>query len=460
VITVLDGAALTTLYLDEVKQRGARASDLRGRIAQSELLASIYGGRYLSRPLFIGAAERDQLNSDLENLRTALTSLPDKLYGGDITAFARAAGAAPAQVSAVLRSRGVPPTRQARADLYADRSGFRLLEINIGSPAAGIDNADICRAMLEHPVLAGFADAHQLGYVDTMRAQVDGILAECGRPPGSFPMIVVADWLTSYRTLGPYLHKLMPRWRALGLDAHACHAGELSAGDGRIWLRGRAVDIVFRLFMIEHLIESADAPALADPVLDAAARGEVTVFTPVDSDLFSSKAALAMLSDEQNRHLFTAAEQASFDRILPWTRIVRPGQVALEDGSTVDLLDYAAGHAEDLILKPAMLHSGQGVLPGWDPATSPRLWRDRLSAAAAADGGYVIQRRIRPVPELFPDENGDLAPWIVAWGAFTLASGYGGMFCRAHQADAGTDVISVETGASVGCCLSPRLDPR
>src|SRR5260370_251287 len=273
-----------------------------------------------------------------------------------------------------------PPTSEARADLYADQSGFRLLEINIGSPAAGIDNADICRAMLEHPVLAEFADAHHLGYVDTMRAQVDGILAECHLNPGSFPMIVVADWLTSYRTLGPYLHKLMARWRELGLDAHACHVGELRAQDGRVWLRGQAVDTVFRLFMIEHLLESADAPALTDPILDAAARGEVTMFTSVDSDLFSSKAALAMLSDGQNRHLFTAAEQASIEAILPWTRIVRPGLVTLEDGRTVDLLDYAAGHADDLILKPAMLHSSQGVLPGWHPATSRRLWRGRLPA--------------------------------------------------------------------------------
>jgi len=450
---VRDGAALTALYLDEVRRRGARASELRGRLAESELLSSIYGGRYLSRPLFIGATERQQLHADLENLRTALTSLPDRLYGGDLAAFARAAGAAQPQVSAVLRSRGAPPTRQARADLYADQSGFRLLEINIGSPAAGIDNADICRAMLEHPVLAEFADAHHLGYVDTMRAQVDGILAECHLNPGSFPMIVVADWLTSYRTLGPYLHKLMARWRELGLDAHACHVGELRAQDGRVWLRGQAVDTVFRLFMIEHLLESADAPALTDPILDAAARGEVTMFTSVDSDLFSSKAALAMLSDGQNRHLFTAAEQASIEAILPWTRIVRPGLVTLEDGRTVDLLDYAAGHADDLILKPAMLHSGQGVLPGWHPATSRRLWRDRL--AAAATGGYVIQRRIRPVPELFPDDHGDLVPWVVAWGAFTLASGYGGMFCRAHPADSPSAVISVETGASVGCCLSP-----
>src|ERR1039458_2817933 len=105
-MTAADRATLTARYLDNVRLRGARATDLRGSLTESDLLVSIYGGRYLSRPVFIGAAERDQLHADLENLRTALVSLPDRLYGGDLAAFARAAGAAEVQVSAVDRKSG------------------------------------------------------------------------------------------------------------------------------------------------------------------------------------------------------------------------------------------------------------------------------------------------------------------------------------------------------------------
>jgi len=44
-----------------------------------------------------------------------------------------------------------------------------------------------------------------------------------------------------------------------------------------------------------------------------------------------------------------------FDRVLPWTRMMRPGPVTLEDGSTVDLMEYALANPGELMLKPALL---------------------------------------------------------------------------------------------------------
>jgi hypothetical protein len=448
-----DRAALTARYLAEVARRGARGSELLSVMPATGMLAAKYQRRYLTRPLFIGQAERDQLNSDLQHVRAALVSLPDRLYGGDLATFATAAGMTDDQAAAVLRTRAGQVTQLARADLYPEASGLRLLEFNMGSGVAGIDNADICRAMLRHPVLKEFARVHRLHYVDTMREQVSMIFSETGFAPGSYPMMAAADWPAHYRIIGPFLQKIARRWRALGLDAHACHLGELTASGGRVWLRGRPVDIIFRIFLIEHLIE-ADGHALMDPVIDAVARGEVAMFTPLDAELYGSKVPLAMLSDDASRHLFTAAELAAVDRVLPWTRMVRPGPVTLEDGRTVDLLDYATSHPGDLVLKPALLHGGLGVLPGWHPATSARLWRDRLTSAMG--GPYVIQRRIRPDPELCPGESGEPVPWIVTWGFFTFPAGYGGMFARAFPADAGLDVLRAGSGVLVGCCLSEQ----
>ena len=63
------------------------------------------------------------------------------------------------------------------------------------------------------------------------------------------------------------------------------------------------MDVVYRLFLLEHLL-GARRPPVMDPILDATARGEVAMFTPLDSELFASKAALAMLSGEASRDLF------------------------------------------------------------------------------------------------------------------------------------------------------------
>jgi hypothetical protein len=447
----MDRIALTTEYLDEVGRRRARAGELLGPLPRSELLDALYHQRYLSRPVFIGDQEREQLHADLENLRTALAGLPGRLYGGDLVAFARAAGLTDVQAAAVLHGRRTPVTRLTRADLYADQSGFQALEFNVGSAVGGIDNADMCRGLLEHPALAEFAAARRLGYVDTMRAQVGTILAETAAGPGSFPVVAVTDWPDHYPRFAPYLRRLAVRWRELGLDARPCHLGELEVRGGRVWLAGRAVDIIFRLFLIEHLLEPG-GPELIEPVLGAAGRGEVALFTPLDSELYGSKGALAMLSDGRNRHLFSPAELASFDRILPWTRMVRPGPVTLTGGRVVDLIDYAVGHQRDLVLKPALLGGGRGVVLGSDRQCSPQRWRAQL--AAAAGGPYVIQRRIRPVPELFPGEGGELVPWIVTWGVFTLTCGHGGIYTRAVTAESQVGTINRHSGAYVGGGLS------
>ena len=167
--------------------------------------------------------------------------------------------------------------------------------------------------------------------------------------------------------------------------------------------------------------------------------------------MFASKAALAMLSDEENRKYFDQETLVSLDRILPWTRMVRSGPVTLEDGSQVELLDYVLSHQEDLVLKPTSRHSGEGVLLGWRDDTSAELWEERVREAL--DEPWIVQRRIRPVPELFPMPDGDPVPWIVNWGVFTVVNGYGGVFTRAATVESDLEVIRLFAGASAGCCL-------
>ncbi|MEV5685913.1 MULTISPECIES: hypothetical protein [unclassified Streptomyces] len=447
----MDRISLTREYLAELAEEGGAGHSWPGGRAGSELLDGMYEGRYLSRPLFLGHADRVRIHSDLENLRTALAALPDLLFGGDFEAFARAVGLTDVQISAVMRGRGVAVSRQTRADLYVDDTGFKLLELNIGSAVAGMDNADMCRELLTHPPLASFAERHRLGFVDSLREQVNNIIVESGFRHGDRPVVALADWPDGYERMLPYMEALCERWRGLGLDAHPCHVGQLEARDGRVRLGDKPVDIVFRVFLIGDLLESAEALRLVDPILDAAERGEVRIFTPLDSAVYASKGALALLSDESNRGLFGKDVLASLDRILPWTRMVRPGPVTLESGERVDLVEYALAHRQELVLKPTSLAGGSGVLPGWTEGLTAQQWSERM--LAALDGPYVIQRRVRPTAELFPDDKGELHPWTPLWGVFTVVNGHGGAFIRATPAASGDLVVNLATGAYGGAVL-------
>ena len=142
--------------------------------------------------MFLGYSECQQLYADVENVRTAVHSLPDRLYGGDFAAFARDVGAYGA-VAKVLTGQHTAPSQHAAPSrcpsrpLRLARPRFRLLELNQGSAIGGADNVDMCRALLRHPVLAEFARAHGLGYVDTVRNQIDTMFAETGLEPDSSP---------------------------------------------------------------------------------------------------------------------------------------------------------------------------------------------------------------------------------------------------------------------------------
>lgn len=444
-VSPADRATLTARYLDEVARSGGTEADLHAVMPSVGMLASRYQKRYVARPLFIGRAEADQLNSDLQHVRAAMVSLPDLLYDGDLTAFAGAAGLTDVQAEAALRTHSDQVTDWVRADLYPDADGFRMLEFNMGSGIGGSEASDMTRAMLRYPLLRDFARRNQLTCPDSAQEQIRVMLAESGFSRDSAPMIALIDWQAHYEKIGGFLHRIARRWRDMGLDTHAGHLGQLRMRNGRVLLRGQPVDIIFRIFLSEHLLEPG-GPEVMLPVLDAVARDEVKMFTPMDSELYGSKAPLAMLSDHANRHLLTAAQQAAIDRVLPWTRMVRPGPVMLEDGSSADLLEHALARQADLVLKPTLLHGGAGVVAGWD--TTEQGWRDALNQAMG--GPYVLQRRIMVIPEMCPGPDGELVPWETTWGVFTSPAGFGGVFARAFQSQPGTVVGRIGTHLRLG----------
>ena len=402
-------------------------------------------GRSLSRPVFLDHAEVSTLSGDLDRLHSALTGLPGRLYGGDMARFARAVGTTDVQAAAIVRGRGTRPPRMGRADFFRDEVGFRLMEINWGSAVGGLDSAGLNRAMLTQPFVAEFVERNALTFTDPMVEVVDTLRTECGVPAGVRPSVALADWPKSYETLEPQLRKSAAGLAELGLDAYPCHVGQLSYAEGKVWLGERAIDVVYKLFLVEDLLDE-DGPALIEPVLRAAERGEVAIFAPMDAELYGSKGALALLSDEANRHLYDADELASLDRILPWTRMVRPGPVTVA-GTPVELAAYALTEQRELILKPTLMHAGMGIVPGW--LTPPEEWRARVEAAM--DEPFVLQRRIHPLAEPFPTEGGGTEEWTLTWGAFMVSRGYGGMFMRGTlDADS---TVNMATGATGTCCF-------
>lgn len=445
-------------YLAHLARRGTGPEELMRQVVADELVAVAYRGRYLPAPVFVSAAERARLAADLGTVHTLLTQLPERLFGGDAGALARAVGMTETQASVVERATkaGQPLLPLARSDCYRDADGFKLLELNITSALGGFENAGICRAMLAHPALAEFAAEHRLDYVDTLHGIVQTLFAECAEHMGDGsrrPVVALVDWPESFKSYEPRLKVMAALFDGFGIDAVPCHVGQISERGGRLEVHGRTIDVVYRFFLVEEISTPADAELVA-PVLRAFEEGRIGMFSRLDAELYGNKGALAMLSDDENRHAFSAQEREVVDRFLPWTRHVR--RTATDQaGQEIDLVAHAAAEQHDLILKPTLLHGGTGVVPGW--TVSAEEWREQL--AAAMDGPYVVQRRIRPVPELFPANEGSGSQELyLNWGVFatdpqvTGGDGYNGCLVRGST-NPEVGVVSMNGGARVACSL-------
>jgi hypothetical protein len=439
---------LTQRCLAGLASSGADPAELIGLAQSSPQLIAAYGDRYLARPVLLESDQVSGLEADLSRLFGLLVSLRDRLFGGDLRAMAQAGGMAPAQVDAMLRTTFGPPVCLSRADLYQEADGFKVLEFNIVSALGGLDNALLNRALLRHPAIEEFVAAEGLNYVDTLARKAEVIKIECERVgAGSRPRVVMVDTPENFPEIADRLGFVSEVWSQMGLDAIACSLGEITEQSGRLHARGKAIDVIYRYFLIEDVI-GHDASTI-EPLVRAVERQQVGLVTGMDAELYGNKAMLALLTDDANRDLLTADERAFTDRLLPWSRPLRAGRATV-GGQEVDLLAYAAAEQENLILKPTLMHGGIGMVPGW--TVDREQWREAL--ATAAGGPYVLQRRVRPVTEPFPEPGppGTTAPQSLNWGVFLIQHAYAGTIVRG-SADPDVGVVSMASGARVGCCF-------
>jgi hypothetical protein len=439
---------VTQRYLDAfAAQNELTGQQLRERVL-TEMAGTWWGGGTLTRPVFLERSEWQQLGEDMETVVRLVTSLPDKLFGGDLAAFAAAVGVTPVQVQAVLRGRGNRPSRAARFDAYRDEQGFRVMELNMSSAIGGVDVPRMNQAMLEFPFMEKFVTDNNLGYKNMMAEVIEMMSVEHNVPMQPRPVVAFCDFPATWPSLESHIRSNVPIFEQVGVDPIPCHIGELRLEDDGIWHGDRRIDAIYRLFVMEDLL-TPDGPALIEPVLQAAERGHVALFTPMDTELYSSKGSLALLSDEANRHLFSPEELATLDRFIPWTRMVRRGPVTVA-GRTVPLEEYAMSSRQELILKPTLLHGGAGVVPGWE--VEPEEWQRLLEDAY--DEPFILQHRVRPRAEPFPKADGSgFEDMVLLWGTFLGAhTGFGGATVRGTtNLDVG--VLNLPTGAIGGCCF-------
>lgn len=404
----------------------------------SSVLSDKVARRVLPRPLFVDDAEIRRFADDAVRVFDLITSLPARLFDGDLRAYCAALRIPESWYPLLTRLGGGPPPLYARADMYHDGGSFQLLEFNIESNLGGLDRTgEIPRKFLEVDAFARFAAEHRLSHTHTGK-RVAALLRELGAEvaEGREPTVVLLDGPGGLAEDGGESHSIGELMRRCGLDFHVGELDEVSERGRHLFFRSRRIDVVLRDFSAHQLAVDPVARRCAELVFRKHEDREIVLWTPLESTLYSNKGCLAMLSDPRFRSAFTPGELALIDRVVPWTR-------AIGQDAAPEVLDECREHKDEILLKPNSLFGGAGIVAGWE--SDDRTWAEALRTAPRQ--GYVAQRRVVPDREPVVDPvSGEVEDWEATWGLYLTPGGYTGVSARVSPIGAGA-VISMTANA-------------
>ena len=239
-----------------------------------------------------------------------------------------------------------------------------------------------------------------------------------------------------YAGYGPDEQRELARHIHAHFGIDVCHAdpAELALEGDEVTYEGRVIDLVYRDYAVEDLLDLEAEGVDVRPMQRAFATNRVVSSIAAELD---QKSCWEVLGDPAlaRRH-FSSEDRAFFRRHLPWTRVLRPVTTTLPDGSRGDLSEYVLHAREELVLKPNRGYGGTGVTVG--PATDAADWEALVAAALAPGGERWVAQRLVPLPVCqFPMMGTDgrlhAQPFYVVFGF--LPSAYGlATLGRASQA--------------------------
>ena len=412
----------------------------------------VQGGRpfcNVARPRFVTREEMTTEHRAVTHLARAVRKVRDAVLE-DQKIHAAYLGGLDEWIGTVLPLEPrVPEARSIlRFDSFTSPDGVRFIELNGDIPMGSVCNDGVI------PLFQG------LGFFETFedRYDVRPNLVQIGMTHTFLhawqiwggtgtPRICVASFHGGMQEVFAALN--VREMRKLGLDAVAAFPEDLEWRGGRLLARGRTVDVLYRMMHTDDCLARAAEIA---PLLKAVKARAVCMVNPFRSELLSHKYLFALLTDDTHEFHFTKDETEAIRAHVPWGRILREVRTTDPSGQAVDLVEYVAGHRENLVLKPAHAAGGTGVHLGW--ACDPAQWADALREALA--GGYVVQEKVEVSREEYPcfEEGFPLRVFYEDTDPFHFPGGYSGVMTRISAAE----ITNMAQGGSI--IPTFVLDPR
>jgi hypothetical protein len=266
---------------------------------------------------------------------------------------------------------------------------MHFTEYNAEVPAASAYNDVLTKVFLGLPVMGQFLHKYVVNPLMT-RHDVLHVLLQAYKEWGGTgrPNIAILDW----REVPTYSEfELFIRFfEGQGYPCRIIDPRDVEYKNGRLYAGDFQINLIYKRVLITELIERG---GLDHPVVKAVADGSVCMVNPFQCKILYKKASLAVLSDEENSHMFSKNELDAIHKHIPWTRNVEERKTSYGD-VPIDLIPFILKYQERFVLKPNDDYGGRGIVLGWQTNTSG--WEQAVADALKTP--YVVQERV-PIPE-------------------------------------------------------------
>ena len=368
----------------------------------------LYGDRLVCpflRPGFVTREQMELIGRAVQGVVEAMLTLAPTLVSSE--PLQRFLGITPDERRLLEIDPGYPELSvSSRLDSFLSGGGYRFVEYNAECPA-GIGYGDIMmETFLRSSVMARFLRDWPCRALFCSERLLQGLLDSYARWGGTEPPVLA---VVDYEGL-PTRHEfeiLRRFFVSRGYQALVADPRKLEYRDGQLRHEGQAINLVYRRLLTNEYLERFDE---ARPVFEAYRDRKVCLVNNFRSKLLHKKAIFALLTDPRFQEGMTPFQREAVAAHVPWTRRMEPARTTGPDGAAVDLVDYARGHRDQLVLKPNDLYGGQGIFVGWE--RTAQEWEADLHEALQGD--YLLQERVEMARAHYPVWDGK----DVSWGEY------------------------------------------
>lgn len=456
-MTMLANAKRFNRYVMENTEAAKSSFKEIRRITEEEDLLNINNSiPVFPRPGLIDSKTINQVGRDSEEILKIITSIPDRIFKGDLTKLCSYLGFSDIQYDLISQTFGDNLGLMSRVDLFFEKNNtYKFLEFNVDSSVGGLEIASVNKVMENIDFYKKWLDKNDFKYEDPLQNfinMIKNIVFKKGIDPEQFTVAVI-DWHTYIDGYMWSLNLIEQYLLDAGFRVIVCNQKEVENRNGHLYVKNEKIDLIYRVFLGDDALEN---PGELEPILDAYKKENVILINGVHTELYSNKAIFALLSDPKYEKFYTLDELDLIKKCIPVTRILKDESTIMNNNS-VNLVDYVTKNKNKFVIKPALGYGGQNVFLGWNLTNEE--WKDNINKIIHSDQRYIVQEKVEPIIEEMPllyNDNIVLEDAIMNWGIYVFDGKYSGAMIRGLSNDE-HGVINAARGASMTCIFREKL---